>query len=93
MPFGVAATYHLLRVLDAGLLTAGLCAVIVWWPNQTVASIFVMTVWLFGLVEYINYFHVRLSYPLRRWFTTLGQWRTPQLVKDMRSAVPTSGVS
>lgn len=87
MPARVATIYRTLRLIDAGMLTVGLGAVIAWWPSQSGAAILVATVWIFGLVEYINYFHVRLSYPVRRWFTTVRQCRTPQLVRDMRSAV------
>jgi hypothetical protein len=43
----------------------------------------VLAVWVFGVLEYVNYFVVRLAYPLGRWFTTVGEWRTPRLVQDL----------
>lgn len=45
----------------------------------------VVGVWVFGVLEYVNYFVVRLSYPIHRWLTTVGQWHTPQLVQDLNT--------
>gem|GEM_PF-4242844 len=42
--------------------------------------------WTFGLIEYLNYFVVRLSYPPTRWFAEVGRRRTPQLRKDLNAA-------
>ena len=46
----------------------------------------IVVVWVFGVVEYVNYFVVRLSYPVRRLPLVVGQWRTPRLVQDLNSA-------
>ena len=43
-------------------------------------------IWTFGVIEYVNYFVVRLAYPIGRWHRTAGQWRTPRLVQDLRGA-------
>ena len=37
----------------------------------------VLAVSVFGLLEYVNYFVVRLAYPVGRWFTSVVQWRHP----------------
>ena len=45
-----------------------------------------MIIWLFGVVEFINYFVMRLAYPVRRWFAEVGERRTPRLMLDVRSS-------
>lgn len=86
MPAAIANVYRLFRIADAVLLGAGLIGVLVWWPDSRGVALLVVAVWVFGVVEYTNYFLVRLSYPLSRWFTTVGQWRTPRLVQDLKAA-------
>lgn len=85
MPRCVAAVYRFLRVLNPILLAAGLVGVIAWFPTGF-GAVLVVAVWLFGVVEYVNYFVVRLSYPVRQWVSLIRQWRTPRLVKDLRTA-------
>ena len=86
MPAGFAATYQAFRVIDMVLLVAGVIGLVIWWPSSVVAALGMSAVWAFGVLEYVNYFVVRLSYPIGRWFTTVGQWRTPRLMHDLRSA-------
>jgi len=50
------------------------------------ALILAIAIWVFAVVEYLNYFVVRLSYPLSRWFQEVGSWRTPRLMIDVRDA-------
>lgn len=45
-----------------------------------------LLVWLFAVVEFTNYYVVRLSYPGTEWFREVGRWRTPRLVEDLRAA-------
>lgn len=81
MPRRIAAVYRGLRALVPILLVAGLFGIVVWFPTGA-SSALVVVVWLFGIVEYVNYFVVRLSYPIRQWPFLVTQWRTPRLVKD-----------
>jgi len=83
MPAGFAAVYGVFRVVDLAVLAAGLAGVLVWWPESIGTAMGVLAVWVFGVLEYVNYFVVRLAYPLGRWFTTVGEWRTPRLVQDL----------
>jgi len=83
LPTAMAATYRVLRVLDVGLLVLGLVGIVLWWPAEPLASAAVLTVWLFGVIEFANYFVVRLAYPPTRWLTEVGRRRTPQLMKDL----------
>ena len=86
MPTSLAALYRAFRVLDAGLLVASLVGVLVWLPDPVGVALAIVVVWIFGVVEYVNYFVVRLSYPIRRLPFVVGQWRTPRLVQDLNAA-------
>jgi hypothetical protein len=86
MPAVWAGIYRVFRVADAAMLAIGLLGVIVWWPDSVGTTLVVLAVWTFGALEYVNYFVVRLAYSIGRWFTTVGQWRTPRLVQDLRGA-------
>ena len=86
MPTSLAALYRAFRALDAGFLLAGLLGVLVWLPDHVGVALAIVVVWAFGVVEYVNYFVVRLSYPIRRLPFMVGQWRTPRLVQDLNSA-------
>lgn len=84
IPAATAATYRMFRVAILVLLCGGLAGIIAWWPDNIGVAIFIMVVWVFAVIEFVNYFILRLSYPVRRWLTTVKQWRTPQLAKDIR---------
>lgn len=86
MPSTIAAAYRGFRIADPALLVLGGLVLAWFWPTSPIAGGFVVGVWAFGVVEYLNYFVVRLAYPARAWFSVVGQWRTPRLVKDLRSA-------
>lgn len=83
MPARLATVYSAVRVADAALLAAGLVGVLVWLPERPVAALAVLGVWGFGLVEYLNYFVVRLAYPARRWLADVRRWSRPRLVRDL----------
>jgi hypothetical protein len=83
MPPAVARLYRAFRTADPVMLAAGLVGILLWLPDRSSIVLLVVAVWAFGVVEYVNYFLVRLSYPISQWFTTVGQWRTPRLVADL----------
>lgn len=83
MPPSLAAAYRAFRVLDVGLLAVGLAAVAWAWPDRAGVAVLVLAVWLFAVVEYVNYFVVRLSYPIHVWFAEVTRRRTPRLVLDL----------
>lgn len=87
MPVRLAAVYRAFSVANLVVLAAGLAGIGLWWPDTWPAAGTVMVVWVFGLIEYLNYFVVRLSYPLGRWRAGVRRWRTPRLVVDVRAAV------
>ena len=85
MPVFMRGVYRVYRILDVALLAAGLVGIIVWLPAGIAAALAVVAVWLFGVIEFVNYFVVRLSYPARHWLSTVCQLRTPRLVRDMNT--------
>jgi hypothetical protein len=86
LPRAVAATYFFLRFFNVVALVVCLCAAMWWWPSDPVVATLAAAAWIFGLIEYLNYFVVRLSYPRTRWFAEVGRRRTPQLLKDLNAA-------
>ncbi|MDR6909906.1 hypothetical protein J2W54_001824 [Rhodococcus fascians] len=85
MPPVIRAFYRVCRVANVPLLAAGLIGVVVWFPSSAGIGVALLVVWLFAVVEFVNYFVVRLSYPAHRWWPTVGQMRTPRLVLDINT--------
>ena len=86
MPARIAAVYRAFRLADPALLAAGAIGLAWFWPASAMAGVLAVGVWTFGVVEYLNYFIVRLAYPARQWFALVRQRRTPRLIGDLRSA-------
>lgn len=86
MPVALAALYSVFRWLNLALLAAGLFGMVMWWPQPLSVALLCLGVWLFGVIEYLNYFVVRLSYPFTQWFARVGQWRVPRLISDVKRA-------
>lgn len=84
MPAAAAATYRVLRVAILLFLGGGLAGIIAWWPDNIGVALLIVAVWGFAVVEFVNYFVLRLSYPVHRWFPMVKECRTPQLAKDIR---------
>ncbi len=63
MPASLATVYRGFRWADALLLIGGLVGVLLWLPAGGRSVVVVGAIWVFGLVEYVNYFVVRLAYP------------------------------
>jgi hypothetical protein len=83
MPAGLAALFRVFKVGDVLLLAGGLGGVLLWLPERPGAAVVVAVVWLFALLEYLNYYVVRLSYPLAGWFSGVVRRQTPRLVQDL----------
>lgn len=86
MPVGLASLYRGFRTLDPVLLALGAVGVVALRPENVGPLVVAVATWLFAVVEYVNYFVVRLSFPVTRWVEGVAQRRTPQLVKDLRGA-------
>ena len=88
MPPTLASTYRWFRALNLVLLLVGLAGLTLTWPEDPTQAWFLLVVWGFGVIEYVNYFVVRLSYPPSVWFSRVGQRRTPRLMQDVDAARP-----
>jgi hypothetical protein len=86
MPASVAVAYRMLRVVNVVILVAGLLGVLIWLPADGLIAFVVLLVWAFAVVEYLNYFIVRLAYPVLEWPSAVVQWRRPRLAKDLAAA-------
>lgn len=85
IPRRLVRLYRVFQVLDVFILVAAGAYIVVHLPNTGWSGVPAVAVWLFAVVEFVNYYVVRLSYPWSRWFTVVGQWRTPRLIQDLQT--------
>jgi hypothetical protein len=85
MPASLATVYRAFRWADVVLLIGGLAGLLLSLPDGGRSMVVVLAIWVFGVVEYLNYFVVRLAYPVGGWARSVRQWRTPQMIKDLRT--------
>lgn len=93
MPRRLARLYRAFQVLDVFVLVVAGAYIAVHLSSTRWAGVLAAAVWLFAVVEFANYYVVRLSYPWGQWLTMVGQWRTPRLIQDLRTADGTSARS
>ncbi len=86
MPPALSTVYRALRFLNPLLLAVGLGVILARWPDDALVGLVMLVIWAFGVGEYLNYYVVRLAYPIPDWFRLVWSRRTPRLVKDMRAA-------
>ncbi|UFU05094.1 hypothetical protein [Ruania halotolerans] len=90
MPPGVAGMYRAFRLANPIVLAPGL-GVVIWGASTIGATVLIAGVWLFAVVEYLNYYVIRLAYPVAQWASLVRQRRTPQLMKDVRARGTAAG--
>lgn len=78
MPAPFVALFGGLRWLNVVLLGAVLLVIM---PGSAV--LLSIGLWLFALVEYVNYFWIRLSYPLSEWVDGVRARRPSRLARDL----------
>lgn len=83
MPASFGKAFRVFRILDIGALILGLVGVLIWMPDGIGWATVVSAVWVFGVIEYVNYFVVRLAYPPTRWPRLVRRWRRPRLMQDL----------
>ncbi|MGB3330379.1 MAG: hypothetical protein WBA46_15570 [Thermomicrobiales bacterium] len=81
MPRALARLYVGFGGLNVILLAIGLAEM----PAGTRALL--AGIWVFGLVEAIKSYAVRLAYPANMWIAEVGRWRTPRLRSEIRSGL------
>ncbi|ANS79027.1 hypothetical protein SGUI_1631 [Serinicoccus hydrothermalis] len=84
MPTRPARAYRAFRILDPLLLAVGIVVIVVRGGDDAGALVLTLGVWLFAVVEFVNYFVVRLAYPPTLWLREVTRWRSPRLVRDLR---------
>lgn len=86
-PHWFGAVYGALRVMDPVLIVGcAVASVLLWDVAGPGVRVLCVAALLFGVIEYLNYFVVRLSYPIATWASRVGARRTPRLVIDLRRA-------
>jgi hypothetical protein len=85
MPSRLARGYRAFRTIDALALLWALTAILLWSPSPW-GTVGFLAVWAFGVIEFVNYFVVRLAYPVGSWLEGVKQRRRPRLVKDITRA-------
>jgi hypothetical protein len=92
LPWAWRSAFRAFRLIDPGLLAIALGFVVSQARTAPGAAIASAAVWIFAVVEYVNYFVVRLAYAPLTWFRDVGRWRTPRLVKELyRASHPWAG--
>jgi len=86
MPRGLARMYRAFKILDLFVLVAAGAYIGLHLENSGWAGPLALGAWLFSIVEFVNYFVVRLSYPWHAWLDKVGQRRTPRLIQDVHAA-------
>jgi hypothetical protein len=87
IPPVAAHALRALRWLNLILLATGLAVVLARLPETAGGVALVLGTWAFGVIEYVNYFVVRLAYPASSWFSRVKDLRTPQLWRDVRATL------
>lgn len=89
---GLALTHEQIRLfsyfrrLNALLLLIGIGgALYAFWARPLTFALWYCALYLFALIEYINYYHIRLSYPWREMVKTLLSlhWRRSKLSQEL----------
>ena len=88
MPHPLGVLYRLFRVLNVLVIVAAGFYIGFNLPKATGMAVLSIVVWLFAVIEAINYYVVRLSYPISQWFRRVGDRRTPHLVRDIQASRP-----
>ncbi|MEO8829180.1 hypothetical protein [Lapillicoccus sp.] len=86
MPRPLALLYRVFRVLNVVVILAAGLYIVLNLPDAPVMAVLTVVVWLFAVVEFVNYYVLRLSYPINKWFHQVGRWRTPQLIRDIHAS-------
>lgn len=85
MSTSARAVYRAFRYGNPVMLIVALVAIVVWRPTQFSIFAMVVAVWLFAAVEYVNYYVMRVAYPIQHWPRRVLRRRRPQLVRDLMS--------
>lgn len=88
MPHPLAVLYRRFLVLNVLVIVAAGFYIGFNLPDPPAMAVLSIAVWLFAVLEFVNYYLVRLSYPMSQWFHQVGHWRTPYLIRDIQASGP-----
>lgn len=87
MPGSIARQFQRFRVAHIFLLLCGSLVLLLLLPRSSPTHVFFCSAALmFAFIEHINYFHVRLAYPIQQWAGEVTRFRTARLRKDLTRA-------
>lgn len=89
MPAATATAYRCLRAATALLLVVSLLVLLVLLvllPDEPLVAALVLAIWACAAVEFVNYYLIRLAYPVGGWVAGVRARREPRLARDLRVA-------
>ena len=86
MPAATATAYRCLRAATALLLVVSLLVLLVQLPDEPMVAALVLAIWACAAVEFVNYYLIRLAYPVGGWVAGVRARREPRLARDLRGA-------
>jgi hypothetical protein len=90
MPRAVARIYLALRWATPLILVLSAVGLAMRWPNLPHARVLGVIAVSFGVVEYVNYFIRRVSYPVATWWRDVRRLRQPRLIRDVHRGLAPS---
>jgi hypothetical protein len=89
-PRAVARIYLTLRWATPLMLVLSAVGLAMWWPSLPQIRVLGVSAVTFGVIEYVNYFILRVSYPVATWWQDVRRLRQPRLIRDVRRGLAPS---
>ena len=90
MPRTAARTYLMLRWATPLILVLSAVGLALRWPSLAQVRVLGVIAVAFGVIEYVNYFVLRVSYPVATWWRDVRRLRRPRLIRDVRRGLAPS---
>lgn len=90
MPRALARIYLTLRWVTPLILILSAMGLAMWWPSLPQIRVLGVSAVTFGVIEYLNYFILRVSYPVATWWHDVRRLRQPRLIRDVRRGLAPS---
>jgi hypothetical protein len=90
MPRAMARIYLTLRWATPLILVLSAVGLAMRWPSLPQVRILGVMAVSLGVIEYVNYFILRVSYPVATWWRDVRRLRQPRLIRDVRRGLAPS---
>ena len=90
MPRTLARFYLTLRWVTPLFFVLSAVGLAMWWPSLPHVRVLGVSAVSFGVIEYVNYFIRRVSYPVATWWWDVRRLRQPRLIRDVRRGLAPS---